>query len=119
MTGFAFPFAIGGDGATVQPGRDAQIRQMIEQVLFTRRGERVNRPDFGANVSDLLFSENSPELAVAAEHMVQAALQQWLGHLIEVLAVETGASDASLTIVVRYRVREDGSQGSAQFETPA
>jgi phage baseplate assembly protein W len=115
VSAFSFPFAIGADGSTLQPTRAAHVRQMIEQVLFTRRGERVNRPDFGAGVSELLFSENAPELAAAAQHMVQASLQQWLGHLIEVLAVDTGTKDSTLSIVVRYRLREDGSEASVQF----
>jgi hypothetical protein len=82
VSAFSFPFAIGADGSTLQPTRAAHVRQMIEQVLFTRRGERVNRPDFGAGVSELLFSENAPELAAAAQHMVQASLHQWLGQRI-------------------------------------
>jgi len=115
MSNFPFPFAIGADGATVQPGSDRHIRDMIEQVLFTRRGERVNRPDFGAGVTELLFSENAPELAAAAQHMVQAALQQWLGNLIEILSVETGSDGSRLDIMITYRSRDDGQEDVARF----
>jgi hypothetical protein len=118
MTDFPFPFAIGADGATVSPSREDHVRQMIEQVLFTGRGERVVRPDFGAGVNELLFAENAPELAAAAEHMVQASLQQWLGHLIEVLAVDTASSDSTLSIVVRYRTRDDGRETTTTFVRP-
>lgn len=118
MSGFAFPYAIGGDGATTQPHADAHLRGMIEALLFTRRGERVNRPDFGAGVGELLFAENAPELAAAAQHMVQASLQQWLGHLIDTVAVETAAVNSRLVIVVRFRRRADGVAGQARFEQP-
>lgn len=115
MTHFAFPFAVGDNGATVSADDNRHIRDMIEQVLFTRRGERVNRPDFGAGVTELLFAENAPELATAAEHMVQAALQQWLGHLIEILAVQTAADGSTLAIAVRFRALSDGSESTATF----
>ncbi|UVO55693.1 GPW/gp25 family protein [Sphingomonas sp. SUN039] len=115
MSNFPFPFAIGADGSTVQPGDERHIRDMIEQVLFTRRGERVNRPDFGAGVTDLLFAENAPELAAAAQHMVQASLQQWLGQLIEILSVETGSDGAQLNVTVTYRSRADGQEDVARF----
>ena len=52
---------------------------MIEQVLFTSPGERVNRPDFGSGLLQLVFAPNSPELATALQFTIQAALQQLAG----------------------------------------
>ena len=45
---------------------DDHVRDLIEQVLFTAPGERVNRPDFGSGLLQLVFAPNSPELAAAA-----------------------------------------------------
>jgi phage baseplate assembly protein W len=56
---------------------DDHIRDLIEQVLFTSPGERVNRPDFGSGLMQLVFAPNSDELATATQFMVQGALQQW------------------------------------------
>ena len=39
------------------------MRDMIEQVLFTAPGERVNRPDFGCGLLQMVFGPNSSELA--------------------------------------------------------
>ena len=55
MTWFAFPYRISPAGTTAATDRSGQIRDMIEQVLFTRRGERINRPDFGAGLHEMLF----------------------------------------------------------------
>ena len=57
---------------------------MIEQFLFTNPGERVNRPDFGSGLLQMVFAPNSPELAAALQFTVQAGLQRWLGDVIEV-----------------------------------
>lgn len=110
MTQFGFPYRIDANGGTAGAGHEAHIRDMIEQLLFTRRGERVNRPDFGAGVNELVFSENAPELAAAAQHMVMAALQQWLSEAIELRGVETAALDSRLSITVRYRPLDEARE---------
>lgn len=101
----AYPYAIDGSGRTAQPDDDAHIRQMIEQVLFTAPGERVNRPTFGTGLRQLLFAPNSPELATATEFMVQGALQEFLGDLIRIEAVDVAAEEATLRVRVQYIVQ--------------
>jgi len=104
MTCFSFPYRISPTGTTAQTDRDGQIRDMVEQVLFTRKGERINRPEFGAGMHEMLFSENAPEIASAAQHMVQAALQQWLAEVVEIRGVRTEAVENLLRVNVVYSV---------------
>jgi len=101
----AYPYAIDGSGRTAQPDDDEHIRQMIEQLLFTAPGERVNRPTFGTGLRQLLFAPNSPELATATEFMVQGALQEFLGELIRVEAVDVVSEEAALRVTVQYIVQ--------------
>lgn len=107
MIDFSFPYRVGADGVTALAGRDEHIRDMIEQILFTRKGERINRPDFGAGVADLLFSENAPEIAAAVQHMVQSALQHWLAGVIEVRGVDARSEDSLLAVTVWYRALDE------------
>jgi phage baseplate assembly protein W len=118
MSGFGYPYRIGPDGQTAGSGYEQHIREMIEQVLFTRRGERVNRPDFGAGVTELIFVENAPEMAAAAQHMVMGTLQQWLSGAIEVRGVETQATDNILEITVRYRALDEERERAVTVERP-
>lgn len=115
MTEIAYPLRIDGRGRTAGAARDEHIRHLIEQVLFTAPGERVNRPTFGTGLQQLVFAPNSPELASAVEFMVQGALQQWLGELIQVEAVDVASSDATLQVTVHYVVRRDRQRQTAQF----
>lgn len=101
----AYPYAIDGSGRTAQPDDDEHIRQMIEQLLFTAPGERVNRPTFGTGLRQLVFAPNSPELATATEFMVQGALQEFLGELIRVEAVDVASEEATLRVTVQYIVQ--------------
>ena len=61
-----FPFHFDDRGRTATTTLDDHVRDLIEQLLFTSPGERVNRPDFGAGLLQLVFAPNSAELAAAA-----------------------------------------------------
>lgn len=88
---------------------------MIEQLLFTSPGERVNRPDFGSGLLQMVFAPNSPELAAALQFTVQAALQQWLGDLIQVQQLEVSSEDSSLRVTLNYAVLRTGEQRADIF----
>src|SRR6266487_1387295 len=100
----AFPFHFDGRGRTASVGNDQHIQDMIEQLLFTNPGERVNRPDFGSGLQQLVFAPNSPELAAAVKFTLQGTLQRWLGDLIELQALEVTSEDSTLSILIRYAV---------------
>ncbi|HVF09191.1 MAG TPA: GPW/gp25 family protein [Abditibacteriaceae bacterium] len=115
MLNIDFPFHFDGRGQTAVTGDDKHIRDMIEQLLFTNPGERVNRPEFGSGLLQLVFAPNSPELAAALQFTMRATLQQELGDVIEVQALEVTSEDASLHIAVQYVVRRNNGQRTAQF----
>ena len=110
-----FPFHISGDGRTAETGDDDHIRDMIEELLFTSHGERVNRPDFGSGLLQMVFAPNSPEVATALQFSLQADLQRWLGDLIELQTLEVTSVDSSLLITIQYLVRRTNERQAAQF----
>jgi uncharacterized protein len=89
-------------GRVAEVGYDPHIRHLIEQVLFTEPGERVNRPNFGSGLRQLIFAPNSSELAAAVQLLVQGSLEQWLGDLILLEAVEVENMDSQLTVTVQF-----------------
>jgi hypothetical protein len=111
-----YPFHFDGRGRTATTGDEDHIRDMIEQFLFTNPGERVNRPDFGSGLLEMVFEPNSPELAAALQHTIQAGLERWLGDLIETRSVEVTSQEATLRVVVQYLVRRTGERRSETFE---
>jgi phage baseplate assembly protein W len=116
MTDIAYPFHIDRHHRVAQSSLDESIRQMIEQLLFTMPGERVNRPTFGTGLMQLVFAPNSDELAAATQILVQSALQQWLGDLIVVEAIQVESEDSTLRVTVQYVVRRTQERQVAQFE---
>lgn len=110
-----YPYDFDSRGRTAETNDNEHIRDLIEQVLFTAPGERVNRPTFGSGVLQLIFAPNSQALASATQMTVQGALQQWLGDLIQVESVEVQSEDAKLQVLVQYTVRRNQQRQMAQF----
>ena len=108
-----YPIALDQRGHTATTGDEDHIRDMIEQLLLTSPGERVNRPDFGSGLMDLVFAPNSDELAAALQFSMQAAIQQWLGDLIEVHSLEVRDEDSTLHVELQYTVRRTGETVTA------
>lgn len=116
MTPFGYPFRIDSSGRVAGASHDDHIRQLIEQVLFTIPGERVNRPAFGSDLSHLVFALNSGEKASAVQFLVQGALQQWLGDDIQVEAIQVVNEDEILSVTVQYVVRRTQQRQVTQFQ---
>ncbi len=79
-----FPYKFDGRGQTASANESQHIRQMIEQLIFTNPGERVNRPTFGSGVLQLIFAPNSTTLAATVQFTMEAAIQQWLRSMLKV-----------------------------------
>lgn len=112
-----YPFHFDRVGRTATTSDADHLRDMIEEFLFTNPGERVNRPDFGSGLLQMVFAPNSSELAAALQFTVQAGLQRWLGDLIAVERLEVVNDDREgrLAIVIQYLVRRTNERRMAHF----
>lgn len=107
MTAVGFPWTIADDGRIASVDRERHVRDLIELVLFTTPGERVNRPTLGSGLLQAVFGPASAELAATAEVLVQSSLQQWLGDLIDVEGIAIDQNDATLSVTIQYLIRAD------------
>lgn len=114
-----YPFHFDASGRTAQTSTSDHVRDMLEQLLLTSPGERVNRPDFGSGVLQLVFSGNSPEVATALQFTVQAAIETWLGDIVEIEMLEVTSEDATLRIDLQYVIRSTGERRSDSFARSA
>jgi uncharacterized protein len=112
----AYPFHIDDRGQVADAPYDAHVEQLIEELLFTAPGERVNRPTFGCGVIRLLFAPDDDELATANQFLIQGELQRWLGNLIQVQSLSFQGQGAMLVITVQYVVLRTGRSATARFE---
>ena len=101
----AFPWQFDALGRTAGTDDATHICDMIEQLLFTAPGERVNQPDLGSGLLQMVFAPNSPELAAALQFTTQAAVQLYLGDLIDLQQLTVTAQDATLSVSIAYIIR--------------
>jgi phage baseplate assembly protein W len=112
----AYPWHFDSRGRTASSDDETHICEMLEQLIFTSPGERVNRPDFGSGILQLVFAANSPELAATLQFTLQGAIQRWLGDLIEVRNLEVASEDATLRVSVQYVIRRTNELRTGRFE---
>jgi phage baseplate assembly protein W len=111
----AYPLRI-VHGSVATASRPAHVRQMIEQVLFTRPGERVMLPDFGVGLELLLFETTGSERLALTQSQVGAALTRWLGDIISVRDVAIAVRESTMTIDVTYELIETQALARERFE---
>jgi phage baseplate assembly protein W len=109
------PLHLDGTGRVATTDADDHVRDMIEQVLFTSPGERVNRPDFGCGLLQLVFMPNRDVLATATQLIVQGALQRWLADVIQVDQVRITVEEERLLVDVGYTRLDTGQRLQDRF----
>ena len=75
--GISFPFNIGTTSAPEAAADIDILKASIIQILLTKRGDRVNRPDFGINVLDMLFENNNDILGELVRLEVSTAIARY------------------------------------------
>lgn len=114
-----YPYRFASDGITARAGRAAYVRNLLEQLLFTRPGERLTRPELGAGIADLLFGPLNDEIAATARMLVEVAIQQHLSREIAEAAVRVRVDGSALLIDLAYRIVATGEAGEASLRAEA
>ena len=110
-----FPYHFDSRRRTAMTDEADHIRDLIEQVLFTVPGERVNRPTFGCGLIKQVFAPNNDLLASSLQQSIQASLLLWLGDLISVEAVVVESEEETLRVTVSYTILQNRQRQAAQF----
>jgi uncharacterized protein len=108
----AFPYRLDDRGRTAIATHGDHVQQMLELLLFTRPGERVNQPTFGCGLLDQVFAPNSPEIAAALNVTIAAAISLWLRDVLSVTSVDVTAQQSQLIVDISYVVLATGSPAS-------
>ncbi|MFY0572534.1 GPW/gp25 family protein [Archangium lansingense] len=115
-TDVAFPYGVDVRGQTATAASyDAHVRHLIEQVLFTSPGERVNRPDFGSGLLQLVFAPAGDELLASTRLLLQSNLQRWLSDVITVEALDVTLQESTVSVTLRYIVLATGQRRQDRF----
>lgn len=75
--GLRFPVSTNLNGGVSTSALEENVRQSIFIILGTAPGERINRPDFGCRIHDLMFAPNNSITAAAAEVYCEEAIYKY------------------------------------------
>jgi phage baseplate assembly protein W len=102
--GLGFPLRLGPDRGIDVVDIEQSVRAMLEQILFTMPGERVNRPAFGVGVPRYVFEPNSPMLANQIRIALDENVYNYLGKRVRVLHLGVEQIEEALHIRVSFQV---------------
>lgn len=105
--GWAFPVTPDPTGEIAVSEYEEDIRQAIHIILGTAQGERVMRPDFGADLQALVFEPVTTTTMALVRHRVEEALITWEPRIDvqQVRVAPDGPVRNRLLIDIDYRVR--------------
>lgn len=119
MSDIAFPWHADARGRSAVAGPEEHVADLVEAVLFTAPGERVNRPSFGCGLERLLFAPIDPTIVGAMELTVRGELERWLAGVVEVQDVEVNADGSKVQVTVQYSIVRTGNTVTTLFERGA
>jgi len=109
MTHLAFPYRFDARGRTAEVESYHQhVANLVEQTLLTSPGSRVNRPEFGAGLLDMVFEPGSDTLTDATGFLVRSSLQRWLQDMVRIDALSVRFEDGLMIVELDYLVLETG-----------
>jgi phage baseplate assembly protein W len=106
-SGLGFPFRIDSSGRVHADGGDPLLRGKVLQLLLTAPGERVNLPEYGTRLKDVVFDPNNDVLAAATEFAIARALMRFLGEELQMDSVQIRSDGSELLVDIVYLRKAD------------
>lgn len=116
-SGLSFPLCVDAMGRLELVSADQDIQQSIAIILGTRPGERVMRPEFGCDVSDLIFEPRDAILVGKIRSSVTRALARWEPRIevIDVSPALDAESDGRVLVTIEYQIKATHDQRSIVY----
>jgi len=107
--GLTFPLTynnqLGGFFPTSKTLRE-QVSSNIKNLLLTSKGERVGLPEFGTDVTSILFEPMTPDLGSRLESSISDGISKWLPYVTiqNIFVVTPEAQPNSVIISIEFSV---------------
>ena len=88
----------------------ASVMGSIDNILRTRRGERVMLPEFGSSLSSMVFENMDQTLMKFIAHEVKESVERWDDRVsVEQVQTVTDPDRSAVSVVVKFRIKGYGS----------
>lgn len=119
--GFSLPLRVNASKGLATSSGDERIRESIIAILGVQPGERVMRPEYGANLRSLVFAPNNAATANLAQFHIEDALARWEPRVaVEEVRVDNSEYEGrgALRVSVAYRLKSSGELQNLEFNLP-
>ncbi|MFD2124133.1 GPW/gp25 family protein [Paenibacillus xanthanilyticus] len=106
--GWKFPIEVDATTGRIKTsGQEEDIAEAIRIILWTSKGERVMRPDFGCGLREFVFETTDETTLRLLESDIQEAIRVWEPrvHEVEVQALRDAEEPGKLLLNISYVVR--------------
>ncbi|PWK11531.1 GPW/gp25 family protein [Tumebacillus permanentifrigoris] len=106
--GWKFPVSVDpATGRILMSEGEEDIAEAIRLIVWTAKGERVMRPEFGCGIHEYVFERTDPTTVSLMVESVKVAIMRWEPrvHEVEVDVQADQQEDGRLQIHVQYTVR--------------
>ena len=88
----------------------ASVMGSIDNILRTRRGERVMLPEFGSSLSSMVFENIDETLMKFVAHEVKQSIERWDDRVVvEQVQAATDPDRSAVAIVISFRIKGYGN----------
>ena len=110
LTSFPLLAGLAEDGRPAWRRGNASVREVMLNILLTRPGERLMRPDFGAGIRNFIHYPNNETTRALIADAARRALARWEPRVSidEVRVVADRERLSHVNLEVRYRLLADG-----------
>jgi phage baseplate assembly protein W len=114
----SWPLLDGVEGGSLRwtPGNQS-LRECMINILLTRPGERLMRPEFGAGIRNFIHYPNDETTRALIADAARRALDRWEPRVqVEDVQVRSDPQRLShVNLSIHYRIRYDGSSERLDF----
>lgn len=88
----------------------ASVMGSIDNILRTRKGERVMLPSFGSSLGNLVFENIDETLMKFVAHDVKESIERWDDRVsVEQVQAVTEPDRSAVSIVIKFRIKGYGN----------
>jgi len=86
-----------------------QTKSNLRNLLLTTKGERVFQPDFGSDLTRLIFEQYTPDLEDRIEVAITDAIERWLPYVIvnEIIVRSDERNQNAVLVQLEYTIQTD------------
>jgi hypothetical protein len=118
--GIKFPITVSSEDMTLfdlSHSRAEQVKSEIMHLIFTPKGQRLRRPDFGTRLIQFIFNPNDNETWGDIVTEIKETVKLWIPDC-DIKEVEVAEFEEGLTLYakIKYTLKEmDGSTGTYEI----